>query len=238
MRILIVNGDASQAKLLEMTLNASRFNPYVADTVEEGLELADLYDYDLILVSLGMFGAEEMVGRLRTKRVNTPVMYLTDAPEHAQTADLLNAGADDVMATPIHRDELTARVTAIVRRSKGHPAAKISTGPLEVNLDSKTVTVLGNSVHLTGKEYDMLELLSLRKGTTLTKEAFLNHLYGGMDEPEIKIVDVFVCKLRKKLANAGAEGLINTVWGRGYVLQEPEGIKQLENLVATEAATA
>jgi len=80
----------------------------------------------------------------------------------------------------------------------------------------------GARVHLTGKEYQMLELLSLRKGTTLTKEMFLNHLYGGMDEPELKIIDVFICKLRKKLANASnGKNYIETVWGRGYVLREP-----------------
>jgi two-component system cell cycle response regulator CtrA len=77
-------------------------------------------------------------------------------------------------------------------------------------------------LHLTGKEYGILELLSLRKGTTLTKEMFLNHLYGGMDEPELKIIDVFVCKLRKKLtAGTGGENYIETVWGRGYVLRDP-----------------
>ena len=77
-------------------------------------------------------------------------------------------------------------------------------------------------LHLTAKEYGILELLSLRKGTTLTKEMFLNHLYGGMDEPELKIIDVFVCKLRKKLAQAtGGDHYIETVWGRGDVLRDP-----------------
>ena len=106
------------------------------------------------------------------------------------------------MTKPFHKDELVARIHAIVRRSKGHAQSVIQTGDLVVNLDTKTVEVGGQRVHLTGKEYQMLELLSLRKGTTLTKEMFLNHLYGGMDEPELKIIDVFICKLRKKLANA------------------------------------
>ncbi len=109
-----------------------------------------------------------------------------------------------------------------MRRSKGHAQSVITTGDLIVNLDQKTVEVSGSRVHLTGKEYQMLELLSLRKGTTLTKEMFLNHLYGGMDEPELKIIDVFICKLRKKLANASeGKNYIETVWGRGYVLREP-----------------
>ena len=102
-------------------------------------------------------------------------------------------------------------------------AVEVNTGDLVVNLDQKTVEVNGARVHLTGKEYQMLELLSLRKGTTLTKEMFLNHLYGGMDEPELKIIDVFICKLRKKLSVAtGGKNYIETVWGRGYVLREPD----------------
>ena len=97
----------------------------------------------------------------------------------------------------------------------------IRTGRLVVNLNTRVVSVDDQPVHLTGKEYEILELLSLRKGTTLTKEMFLNHLYGGMDEPEIKIIDVFICKLRKKLAQAtDGNHYIETVWGRGYVLRD------------------
>ena len=120
-----------------------------------------------------------------------------------------------------------ARIHAIVRRSKGHAQSIIWTGKVAVNLDAKTVEVEGKTVHLTGKEYQMLELLSLRKGTTLTKEMFLNHLYGGMDEPELKIIDVFICKLRKKIAQAtDNENYIQTVWERGYVLKDPEPQQQ------------
>jgi len=124
---------------------------------------------------------------------------------------------------------LIARIHAIVRRSKGHAQSVITTGDLVVNLDAKTVEVGGQRVHLTGKEYQMLELLSLRKGTTLTKEMFLNHLYGGMDEPELKIIDVFICKLRKKLdAVSGSQNYIETVWGRGYVLRDQEAMDHRE----------
>jgi two-component system cell cycle response regulator CtrA len=123
---------------------------------------------------------------------------------------------------PFHREELIARIQAVVRRSKGHSQSIVRTGKLAVNLDSKTVEVDGARVHLTGKEYAILELLTLRKGTTLTKDMFLSHLYGGMDEPELKIIDVFICKLRKKLSVAcEGENYIETVWGRGYALTEP-----------------
>ena len=134
----------------------------------------------------------------------------------------LGTGADDYLTKPFEKAELMARIQAIVRRSKGHAQSIIRTGKLAVNLDAQTVEVDDQPVHLTGKEYGILELLSLRKGTTLTKEMFLNHLYGGMDEPELKIIDVFICKLRKKLSNANAgENYIETIWGRGYVLRDP-----------------
>ena len=109
---------------------------------------------------------------------------------------------------------------AIVRRSKGYSQPTLRVGALQLNLESREVMVSGEPVHLTGKEYAMLELMVLRKGTVLTKEAFLNHLYGGMDEPEVKIIDVFICKLRKKLAAAGAGEIIGTVWGRGYTVRD------------------
>jgi len=128
----------------------------------------------------------------------------------------------DRATKPFHKDELVARIHAIVRRSRGHAQSVIESDDLVVNLDTKTAAVNGARVHLTGKEYQMLELLSLRKGTTLSKEMFLNHLYGGMDEPGLKIIDVFMCKLRKKLANASnGKDYIETVWGRGYVLRHP-----------------
>jgi two-component system, cell cycle response regulator CtrA len=154
--------------------------------------------------------------------VKTPILILSGLAGTKDKVRGLGFGADDYMTKPFHREELVARIHAIVRRSKGHAQSVIQTGDLVVNLDTKGVQVNGAQVHLTGKEYQMLELLALRKGTTLTKEMFLNHLYGGMDEPEIKIIDVFMCKLRKKLANASdGKDYIETVWGRGYVLREP-----------------
>jgi two-component system cell cycle response regulator CtrA len=164
----------------------------------------------------------EVLRSLRVAKVKTPILILSGLPGIEDKVRGFGFGADDYMTKPFHRNELVARIHAIVRRSKGHAQSVIQTGDLVVNLDTKTVEVNGARVHLTGKEYQMLELLSLRKGLTLTKEMFLNHLYGGMDEPELKIIDVFICKLRKKLANASnGKNYIETVWARGLVLREP-----------------
>ena len=164
----------------------------------------------------------EVLRRLRDARVETPVLILSGLTESENKVKGLGSGADDYLTKPFEKDELLARIQAIVRRSQGHSQSIIATGRLSINLDAQSIEVDGQSVHLTGKEYGILELLSLRKGTTLTKEMFLNHLYGGMDEPELKIIDVFICKLRKKLSTAtGGLTYIETVWGRGYVLKDP-----------------
>ena len=164
-----------------------------------------------------------MLRQLRLARIETPILILSGSDDTENKIKGFGFGADDYLTKPFHREELVARIHAIIRRSKGHSQSIIETGAIAVNLDAKTVSVDNQTVHLTGKEYQMLELLSLRKGTTLTKEMFLNHLYGGMDEPELKIIDVFICKLRKKLSVAtGGENYIETVWGRGYVLRDPE----------------
>ena len=155
--------------------------------------------------------------------MTTPVLILSTQSQPESKVQCLGSGADDYLTKPFDRRELVARIQAIVRRSKGHAHSEIRTGKLAVNLAGRTVTVDDRPLHLTGKEYGILELLSLRKGTTLTKEMFLNHLYGGLDEPELKIVDVFICKLRKKLAMATrGDHYIETVWGRGYVLRDPD----------------
>jgi two-component system cell cycle response regulator CtrA len=194
------------------------------DLGEDGLEIGKLYDYDLIILDLMLPDMDglEVLRRLRNSRVHTPVLILSGLAESDMKVKGLGIGADDYLTKPFVKDELLARIQAIVRRSKGHSASVIRTGRLAVNLDAHTVDVDGKPVHLTGKEYGILELLSLRKGTTLTKDMFLNHLYGGMDEPELKIIDVFICKLRKKLAMAtDGDNYIETVWGRGYVLRDP-----------------
>ena len=224
MRVLLIEDDSAMARSIELMLRSEGLNVYTTDLGEEGIDLGKLYDYDIIVLDLQLpdMSGFEVLKALRVAKVQTPVLILSGNAIVEAKVKALGFGADDYMTKPFHKDELVARIQAVVRRSKGHSQSVITTGKLIVNLDAKTVEVDGSRVHLTGKEYQMLELLSLRKGTTLTKEMFLNHLYGGMDEPEIKIIDVFMCKLRKKLANASdGKDYIETVWGRGYVLREP-----------------
>jgi len=225
MRVLLIEDDASTAKSIELMLTSEQFNVYTTDLGEEGLDLGKLYDYDIIVLDLNLpdMHGYDVLKKLRLSKVGTPILVLSGLSEIEDKVRALGFGADDYLTKPFYKEELIARIHAVVRRSKGHSQSVIKTGRLAVNLDTKTVEVDGQRVHLTGKEYAMLELLSLRKGTTLTKEMFLNHLYGGIDEPELKIIDVFICKLRKKLAAAtNGENYIETVWGRGYVLREPD----------------
>ncbi|MDA0239601.1 MAG: response regulator transcription factor [Proteobacteria bacterium] len=225
MRVLLVEDDPTTSKSIEMMLTSAGMVMDTTELGEDGLEIGKLYDYDIIILDLmlpDMHGYDVLRG-LRDAKVETPVLILSGLTDPEKKVKGLGTGADDYLTKPFNKEELIARIHAIVRRSKGHADSVIKSGKLSVNLDARTVEVDGKSVHLTGKEYGILELLSLRKGTTLTKEMFLNHLYNGMDEPELKIIDVFVCKLRKKLASTEANEIyIHTVWGRGYVLRDPE----------------
>ena len=223
MRILLIEDDLVAARGISLMLKSSGAVVDHADTGEEGLELARHYDYDIVVLDLMLPDIEgfEVVRRMRVSRNDTPVLILSGLSRPQAKVKGLGLGADDFITKPFDKAELLARMQAIVRRSKGFSQPSLRVGPLLLNLDSHEVAVDGQPVHLTGKEYAILELLVLRKGMVLTKEAFLNHLYGGMDEPEMKIIDVFICKLRKKLAMAGADNLIGTVWGRGYMIREP-----------------
>jgi two-component system cell cycle response regulator CtrA len=224
MRILLVEDDSATAQGIQLMLQSEGYICDCTDLGEDGLEIGKLYDYDIIILDLMLpdIDGYEVLRRLRAARVKTPILILSGLSDLDDKIKGLGVGADDYLTKPFDKRELIARIQAIVRRSKGHSDSIIKTGKLTVNLDTRTVEVEGQPLHLTGKEYGILELLSLRKGTTLTKEMFLNHLYGGLDEPELKIIDVFVCKLRKKLAAAtGGDNYIETVWGRGYVLRDP-----------------
>jgi two-component system cell cycle response regulator CtrA len=223
MRVLLIEDDTPTSKSIELMLKSEGFNVYTTDLGEEGVDLGKVYDYDLILLDLNLpdMSGMEVLRSLRVAKIGTPVMILSGTSEIDTKVKTFAGGADDYLTKPFNKEELVARIQAVVRRSKGHAQSVIRTGGLAVNLDTKTAEMNGMPIALTPKEYQLLELLALRKGTTLTKEMFLNHIYGGLDEPEAKIIDVFVCKLRKKLAGHGAHN-IETVWGRGYALRDPQ----------------
>jgi len=228
MRVLLIEDEAVVAQGISMTLRADGLQVYTTDLGEEGIDLAKIYDFDVILLDLQLpdMSGIDVLRHLRNSKIETPVIMLSGTATVDAKVRTFTGGADDYITKPFHNDELVARIHAVIRRSKGHSHSTIQTGDITVNLDTKTVEVKGQRVHVTGKEYDILELLSLRKGVTLTKEAFLNHLYNGLNEPDSKIIDVFICKLRKKLANAtSGRDHIETVWGRGYLLRDPEVIK-------------
>ncbi len=229
MRVLLVEDDPTTQQSIKMMLESASMVVDATDLGEDGLEIGKLYDYDIIVLDLMLpdMDGMDVLRRLRDARVETPVLILSGLTASENKIKGLGSGADDYLTKPFVKEELIARIQAIIRRSQGHAQSLIETGRMTVNLDARTVEVDKMPVHLTGKEYGIIELLSLRKGSTLTKEMFLNHLYGGMDEPELKIIDVFICKLRRKLSDAtGGENYIETIWGRGYVLRDPEASPQ------------
>jgi two-component system, cell cycle response regulator CtrA len=239
MLVLIATTNDFTSASIKMMLRKEHFICDTTDLGEDGLEIGKLNNYDIILLDLMLPNIDryEVLRRLRATRAHTPILILSGLTELDHKLKGLGFGADDFLTKPFDRRELVARIHTIVRRSKGHAESVIRTGKLVVNLDARVVEVDNRRLQLTGKEYGILELLSLRKGTALTKEMFLFHLYGGVNEPGHKIIDVFVCKLRKKLAQAtGGRHHIETVWGRGYVLRDPQEPVAAANTVAPAAS--
>ncbi|WP_423360498.1 response regulator transcription factor [Novacetimonas hansenii] len=222
MRVLLVEPDKAMMDKKASQLQAVGFMVDHATSGHDAIAMLKLYDYDIAVLELGLPDMEghDVVRRCRAARIATPILILSAQDSAQAKVKAFSTGADDYVTCPYDPMELTARMQAVIRRSKGYSEPTLQAGALRLSLDSRDVSVNGRSVHLTGKEYMILELLLLRKGMVLTKDAFLNHLYGGMDEPEMKIIDVFICKLRKKLQKAGGENLITTVWGQGYMLKD------------------
>ncbi|MHB0821520.1 response regulator transcription factor [Novacetimonas hansenii] len=222
MRVLLVEPDKAMMDKEASQLQAVGFMVDHATSGHDAIAMLKLYDYDIAVLELGLPDMEghDVVRRCRAARIATPILILSAQDSAQAKVKAFSTGADDYVTRPYDPMELTARMQAVIRRSKGYSEPTSQAGALRLSLDSRDVSVNGRSVHLTGKEYMILELLLLRKGMVLTKDAFLNHLYGGMDEPEMKIIDVFICKLRKKLQKAGGENLITTVWGQGYMLKD------------------
>ncbi|GAB0115010.1 response regulator transcription factor [Acidisoma sp. C75] len=222
MRVLLVDNDAQAVAVIQRALKASGAVLEHVETGEEAFQLAKRYDYDAMIMDVMLPDTDgyEVIRKLRWASINIPILVLSSLTRPQAKVKAFSLGADDFLARPFDEAELGARIQALVRRSKGLSHSRITVGAIQLDMDSNVVTVDGQPVHLTEKEYRILELLFLRSGSIVTKESFLNHLYSGTDEPDIKIIDVFVCKLRRKLTQAGAEDVITTVWGRGYIVRD------------------
>ena len=219
MRVLLIEDDVILAQTICEALEQEGFHVDEADRGEDGLELAELYEYQVMVLDLGLpdMRGDEVLENLRQRDAKLPVLMLSGETEVEKRLACLELGADDYLVKPFNLKELVARLHALARRANGHTHNRLNFGDVTLDLTARDVRVGGTRVDLTAKEYQMLELLCLRKGNVVSKESFLDHLYGGMDEPEMKIIDVFICKLRKKIEAAGAkEELIQTVWARGY----------------------
>ncbi len=223
MRVLLVEDDRQSAAVTALVLKSSGGAVDVVETGEEALELLRHYEYDImvLVVMLPDMQGYDVLRTIRAWRNALPVLVLSGLSGAQAKIKALGLGADDFISKPIDGAELVARLHAIVRRNHGVAQQVLRCGDLELNQDSREVTVGGCRVELSAKEFGTLELLLQRQGKAVRKEAFLGHLYGGPSEPGVRIIDVFVCHVRKKLAEAGMPDLITTVTGFGYVIRAP-----------------
>ncbi|WP_328799477.1 response regulator transcription factor [Sandaracinobacteroides hominis] len=218
--MLLVEDDRLLSDALSRTLELSGFTVYVTAFGEDALDLARAYRFDVVVLDLSLpdMSGGQVLQQLHQMRPDTPVIILSGESDVEAKIENFMGGADDFVTKPFNRDELIARIHAVLRRARSAAPQELQLGRLTLDLVAHRASVNGVTVALTGKEYACLEFLATRRGMTVTKEMFLAHLYGGRDEPEMKIIDVFICKLRRKLSEAGAEPLIETVWGRGYTI--------------------
>jgi len=219
-RLLLVEDDRLLADALSRMLELAGFTVYVTAFGEDALDLARAYRFDVVLLDLSLpdMDGHAVLQKLRIARPEAPVIILSGETALESKLEGFGEGADDYITKPFHSDELLARVNAVLRRARAAAPSELVLGPLVLDLAARRALVAGSQVPLTAKEYACLEFLGQRRGMTVTKEMFLQHLYGGRDEPEMKIIDVFICKLRRKISEAGSPALIETVWGRGYTI--------------------
>lgn len=219
MKILIIEDDLLLSDSLADMLSDHGFSVEQACDASEAFDFLSSYSFQAVILDLGLpdMKGEACLKQIRADHPVLPILILSGRDDLDMRLTTLEAGADDYMIKPYQSPELVARLRANIRRANGYGENILAIGDLQLDLRRQLVEANGRTLNLTRKEFEVLRLLFLQKGGVVAKSAFLDHLYGGMDEPEIKIIDVFICKLRKKLdAALGGAPLIETVWGRGY----------------------
>ena len=224
MRVLLIEDDIALAKAIELSIAAEGIISDISTLGVDGIEFSKLYQYSLIILDLMLpdINGYEVLRRIRGAQIDVPILILSGLDTPEEKIKGLSCGADDYLSKPFDRGELIARLKAVVRRSQGQYESAIKAHNLIVDTSNHTTKLEGKPLHLTSKEQDILEILITRKGKILTKEYLMHQLYDDSFEPDVKIIDVFVCKLRKKLYDAsGGLNYIETIWGRGYSFKEP-----------------
>jgi two-component system, cell cycle response regulator CtrA len=215
MRVLLYSDDEKSRDATHLRLKLFGYNVTSSSVYEEAQDLAKLYEFDVIIIGSAPMAVTKA---LRTFGVFSPILAVFNHNDTDARIATLDEGADACLTSPVDGDEFLAVINALVRRSRNHATEVVACGDLSVNLARMQVSIRGKFVDFTAREYKILQLLALRRGSTVTREVMMNHLYGGRDEPDIKIIDVFVCKLRRKLRKHDMGDFVTTVWGRGYQL--------------------
>ena len=220
MKILSFDTNPIRKDILTLFLRSRLAIVDETSEAEEALDLVKLYDYDVILLRLteDRIGDIDIIRKLRVARVRAPVVAIARSMTETARLRVLQAGADDLIVEALSHEEVFMKVQNLIRRNRGFHDNRLRIGSVEVDMNAKKILANGKAVTLTKKEYQIAEILALRKGNVLSKEAILDHLYGGLDEPNPKIIDVFICKIRKKLQSMGVDDFIETNWGRGYMV--------------------
>lgn len=225
MFILAIEDDPNTMRSIDVMLRADGHSVERADRGEDAIIFAKDYQFDIILLDLSLpdISGYTVLTRLRGASVRTPVIVLSGMTGRQDMIKALELGADDYMTKPFHKEELVARINAIVRRARGHADGRLRLANLTLDMAGNMAEVGGARVHLTTKEFSILELLMVRKGQVFSRDMLIERLYSGKAEPDPKIFDIFICNIRRKLAKAsGGSNYIETVFGRGYRACEPD----------------
>ncbi len=221
MRVLLVQGCPAEKSRRATALGSAG---YVVDEVLDAdgtFEALAVYEYDIVVLDRlpAEIDACKIIRRMRLHHIDTPVVMVTSWVANGLAVTALRAGADDVLTHPLTNEELVARIEAILRRRGGHAQSTLRVGSMAIDMSSHRVAIAGQSLRLSNKEFGVLQLLALRRGAVVTKDNVLNSLYSGRDDPQSRTIEVFVCNLRRKMAQLGADVMIDTVHAVGYILR-------------------